>query len=152
MAQVIGIDEKVATYIAMGKTTAEGVVTPLKVFDNGTLATAEEDGMYSSAAVESSARENSHQIATSAKRLIRISGYNYGPVQYIQAHDVASTPADGATPKKKSFPIQSHASFEFEPDGYADSLYVNGIYVCNSSTEFTKTIGSADCVFTVEVV
>jgi hypothetical protein len=103
-------------------------------------------------ALRSAAREASHQFATTEKQLIKLSGYNYGPAQYIQIHDLATAPADGVVPREVSFLIQSNSSFELNPDGASDGAYTNGIYVCNSSTEFTKTIGADNCRFTVEVV
>lgn len=105
-----------------------------------------------STALRSTEREASHQFSTTAKQLIKIYGYNYGPEQYIQIHDIATTPADGVTPKITTFPVQPDSIFEITPDGAADGVYSNGIYVCNSLTEFTKTIGSANCRFIAELM
>lgn len=65
--------------------------------------------------------------------------------QFIQIHDAASLPANGATPKIK---IKVEASSNFTIDLSERGRWFSvGIVVCNSSTLATLTIGSADCQF-----
>lgn len=65
--------------------------------------------------------------------------------QYIQLHDSATTPADTAVPV---LVIKAPAADDQIIDlGVYGMAFVNGLYVCNSSTAATKTIGSADCQF-----
>ena len=90
----------------------------------------------------STALENDRQIATGAGRLLQLSVYNdKATAQYIQLHDVAAAPNDGAVP----FFI-----FEIAPKTLASIVaksFTLGLYVCNSSTAATKTIGGNDCWF-----
>ena len=74
---------------------------------------------------------------------------NKSSEQFIQIHDAASPPADPAVPKivfrvpaAKSFSLDYNEGREFQV----------GIVVSNSSTEATKTIGSADCWFDVQYI
>ena len=65
--------------------------------------------------------------------------------QYVQLHDSATTPADGAVPVMC---IKAPAADDQIIDlGIYSMAFVNGLYVCNSSTAATKTIGAADCQF-----
>lgn len=93
----------------------------------------------------STAYEASRQaVATAAIFLGLIVHNSKASAQFIQVHDVSSAPADTAVPKEIFYvPAQTTVALDV-----SDS-YVNGIYVCNSSTGPTKTIGSADCWFTV---
>lgn len=80
--------------------------------------------------------------------LLKISGYNSGAAQFIQIHDVAALPADGAIP---SIVVKSNATDNFEYYCSKNGLgFTYGIVICNSSTYATKTIGAADCFFQVE--
>jgi len=69
-----------------------------------------------------------------------------GSAQFIQVHDSATLPADGAVPAMCITAGASNNFFIEIPDG---AVFANGITVCNSSTAATKTIGAADCLFTV---
>lgn len=65
--------------------------------------------------------------------------------QFIQLHDSATVPADNAVPVMC---ITIAASTDRVIDfGIYGMNFLAGIYVCNSSTSATKTIGSADCQF-----
>ena len=73
-----------------------------------------------------------------------VTGYNSGALtKFIQIHDAAALPADGAVPAViLSVAASSNFSLYF---GTFGRYFANGIVVCNSSTGPTKTIGAADC-------
>lgn len=89
-------------------------------------------------------------VVKSAPGLVfAITGYNSkGSGQFIQLHDCATLPADGAVPAV-ILTVATVANFSII---YAASprAFTSGIVVCNSSTGPTKTIGSADCWFDVQ--
>ena len=99
---------------------------------------------YSSAAAESS-----EVIKASAGRL-------YGGVlnnanaaaRYFQFFNSTTLPADTAVPFVTIYcPANQSVSFSFAD---TDGLYFStGIVVCNSTTQNTKTIGSADSLFNI---
>ena len=67
--------------------------------------------------------------------------------QFIQVFDAEALPADTAVPTL-SFAVAATSQLAvawIPPRGFR-----NGIVLCNSSTQHTKTIGSADCVFDVQ--
>lgn len=99
--------------------------------------------------VSSTAYEASHVIKTGPGTLILLSGYNSGGDQFIQIHNAASLPANGAAPTLVfTVPSGDNFSLAIPKDGMRFST---GIVVCNSSTANTKTIGSADVFFTAVV-
>ena len=64
--------------------------------------------------------------------------------QYFQLFDASTLPADGAIPiLAKSIPANDAVGFSWLPG----RTFLVGIIVCNSSTNATKTIGSANCFF-----
>ena len=68
--------------------------------------------------------------------------------QWIQFHDASSLPADTAVPL---FALEIGAGQQLAVDAAEGGIpFSTGIVICNSSTEYTKTIGSADCAFVVE--
>ena len=93
-------------------------------------------GKYSSPAYEASA-----VVKTTAGPLYGISGYNSGPAQFIEVHDSATVPANGAT-AEISFAVPAASNFSWSARrGYPMD---NGIAWCNSTTDPTKTIGAAN--------
>ncbi len=102
---------------------------------------------------------NSTSVAYEASRIVKpasgivygLSGYNSkGSAQWIQIHDAAALPANGAIPKVIiTVPTISNFSILFGPQG---RRFFNGIVVVNSSTGPTLTIGSADVWFDVQYV
>lgn len=65
--------------------------------------------------------------------------------QFIQLFDSATLPADAVVPMASyKVPASDGRSFDIPITGMA---FANGIVACNSSTQATKTIGSADCIF-----
>lgn len=88
-------------------------------------------------------------VASNAARLCGMSGYNAKvSAQFIQIHDAASLPADGAAPKVV-FEVAASSKFAIDY-GINPREFAAGIVVCNSSTQATKTIGAADCWFDVQ--
>jgi len=70
-------------------------------------------------------------------------GYNSGADQFIQIHDVAETPTNGAIPKVV---FKASAGENFSIDyGKNGRNFINGISIVNSSTAETLTLGAADC-------
>jgi len=95
---------------------------------------------------DSAALEASTVSKAAAGSIYSVSGYNSGAAQFIQIHDAASLPADTAVPEI-SFKVPAATNFSWtEASGRA---MATGIVVCNSSTQATKTIGSADVWFNV---
>lgn len=82
--------------------------------------------------------------ASNPALLCGISGYNAKATdQFIQIHDAASLPADASVPV---IVFEVTALTKFSIDYTSNPRpFSTGIIVCNSSTEATKTIGSADC-------
>ena len=65
--------------------------------------------------------------------------------QFIQLHDSATPPADGAIPVL-CISLAASASVVIDLGVYGMN-FANGVYACNSSTAPTKTAGLADCQF-----
>ena len=64
--------------------------------------------------------------------------------QFVQVFDASLLPADGAVPiLAMSVAASTAIGFNWLPG----RTFLTGIVVCNSSTQATKTIGSADCLF-----
>lgn len=68
--------------------------------------------------------------------------------QYLQFFDANTVPADGAVPLF-TWNLAGHAGvgMGWQPNG---RQFQTGLVMCNSSTETTKTIGSADTFFDVQ--
>ena len=68
--------------------------------------------------------------------------------QYLNVFDANTIPAEGAVPLF-SWPLAAHTGvgFGYQPNG---RQFQTGLVLCNSSTDATKTIGSADCQFDVQ--
>lgn len=76
-----------------------------------------------------------HLVATNTKT----------SVQFCQIFDSATLPADNAVPLA-SFKLAASDARAYDI-GITGMPFSSGITVCNSSTQATKTIGSADCLF-----
>lgn len=96
----------------------------------------------------SAAYETNRVAKASAGRLFVVNGYNsLGSAQFIQVHNTASLPGDGVAPIAViTVAASSNFSMDFGPLGIPCST---GITICNSTTGPTKTIGAANCYFTV---
>ena len=64
--------------------------------------------------------------------------------QFVQVFDARDLPADGTVPLiSKSVPASDATGFLWIPPRRFEA----GLIICNSSTQGTKTLGSADCLF-----
>ena len=84
--------------------------------------------------------------------LLRVYGWtvysSLAASQWILMFDASSIPADSAVPII-AFPVslQSQVSVYYGPMG---RVFRRGIVLCNSTTDTTKTIGAANCLFDVQ--
>ena len=88
-------------------------------------------------------------IASGYLRVYGFTVYNSNAAaQKILMFDRSSLPADTAVPLM-AFPVSgaSNLAIYF---GRMGRLFRQGLVLCNSSTDTTKTIGAADCFFDVE--
>ena len=69
--------------------------------------------------------------------------------QYVQVFDSATLPAEGTVPTM-AFTVAATNTLTI--DWVQPRYFRNGIVLCNSSTQHTKTIGSADAIFDVQYV
>lgn len=72
-----------------------------------------------------------------------------GSAQFIQVFDAAALPADGAIP---AVVLTVAATSNLPINWIPGRTFLVGCVLCNSSTGPTKTIGSADCWFDVQVL
>ena len=99
--------------------------------------------------------ENSRAVAASivvCQRPALLCGFTVSSIaaQFIQVFDAGALPADTAVPLIVfAVGATSVMSASFLP--YPRS-FRNGIVLCNSSTQHTKTIGTADCIFDVQFI
>ena len=96
--------------------------------------------------VASAAYEKKHILKDGPGVLISLVGYNSGAAQFIQIHDSAALPANGAVPVY-TFKVEATSNFSLDIP-ISGAPFGVGIVVCNSSTGPTKTIGGDDCWFT----
>lgn len=68
--------------------------------------------------------------------------------QYLNVFDASALPADGAVPLWSwNLPANQGVGVAYQPNG---RWFKSGLVLCNSSTDATKTIGSADCLADVQ--
>ena len=94
----------------------------------------------------STAQENDRVIKSSAGTLYGLTVYNNNvAAQWIQLHDATAAPADTTVPGLV-FEIAPQSARSLDLGIYGRRFAV-GIYVCNSTTDVTKTLGADDCLF-----
>jgi hypothetical protein len=116
---------------------AAGDYHGLHVDANGRLRTADRNEC---SVAKVSALDNDLVVKASAGKLFGFAGYTT-TAQYIQIHNAASAPSDGAVPELP-FPVEANKPFSFwlpTPHPCA-----TGIYLCNSTSGATKTLGGND--------
>jgi len=100
---------------------------------------------------------NSTSTAEEAGRVVKAgSGRVYGVTYYnnnagtrwLQFHDATSAPADTAVPVF-TYQVATQTSIHIDFGRYG-RLFSTGIYVCHSTTDTTKTIGTTDGLFDVQ--
>lgn len=84
-------------------------------------------------------------VATGPSRLYSVTLYNSSAgTVYLQVHDAAAAPADGAVPKLVvAVPAGQTGAFDWQ-DG---KICGTGIYLCASTTDTTKTLAGAVGIF-----
>lgn len=84
-------------------------------------------------------------VKASQGRLYGFTVYNNNvAAQWIQVHDAASLPSNGAVPPIVfEIAAQSARSMDWGPHGRG---FKTGIVIANSTTDVTLTTGAADCL------
>lgn len=97
----------------------------------------------------STAAEAGRVVKTSAGKVYGFTVYNDNAgTRWVQFHDAAAAPADTAVPV---FTYQVATQTSLHVDfGRHGRRFNTGIYICNSSTDTAKTLGSADSLFDVQ--
>jgi hypothetical protein len=88
-------------------------------------------------------------VATGFLRVYGFTAYSsLGGAQWILMFDASSLPADGAVPII-ALPVaaQNQVSVYYGPPG---RIFRRGIILCCSTTDTTKTLGAANCLFDVQ--
>lgn len=100
--------------------------------------------------VMSAALEAAKVLKGSAGQLVQLAVFNSGPDQWILLSDAASISGDGAIVHLYP-PIPIAANSVVVLDLPAPVKATTGITVSNSTTNFNKTTGAADCFFYAQV-
>lgn len=130
-------------------------------FDYGAVLLDEPEGDYaqvSSAKIADLSRvlKNSTSTAAENKRIVTtgpalLVGFTASSTtaQFIQLFDSSTVPADNAIPLP-AFAITAGGSVSI--DWITPRYFANGIVICNSTSQLTKTLGAADTLFDVQYV
>lgn len=122
-------------------TYTNNTIDPLSLDLAGNLRVSHE-GTPAPSNATSTALAASQIVKASSGRLFKVNGYS-ATAQFIQIHDSATLPAEGAVP---AVIVAVNAGGNFEIDfGPLGRSFAAGITICNSSTAAVKTIGAVDC-------
>lgn len=104
--------------------------------------------LYSPLSDASAVLQNSHLI-TGQLRVYGFSVYSsLTSPQYIQMFDATTVPADSAIALQNfNIPASNVLGVYFGPMG---RIFRRGLVLCNSTTDTSKTIGAANCLFDVQ--
>lgn len=69
--------------------------------------------------------------------------------QFVQIFDAATLPADGAVPL---IAVAAPAADARGVSWLPGRTFLTGLVICNSTTQGSKTLGAADCLFDVQFV
>jgi hypothetical protein len=83
--------------------------------------------------------------------LLGFYGSNKGSDQYVMLFDRATAASNGDSPSIHPIFISGADNFFMEVP-FRGMSFSNGLYIANSTTDTTLTIGSADCWFTVVMI
>ena len=99
----------------------------------------------------SNSAESSHLVSAGEGRLYGFTvSSSKASGQFIQVFDAGTLPADGAVPLLSiDIATVTAKGVDFGPMG---RWFYRGIILCNSTTQLTKTIGAADCLFDAQYV
>jgi hypothetical protein len=100
--------------------------------------------------VQSTALEAGHIISAAPGTLLTLTVLNTkSSSQYIQIHNSATAASNGDVPVF-IYPATTATTIEIDK-GTNGVDFSAGIYVCNSSTAATRTVGTTDCFFTAVI-
>lgn len=100
--------------------------------------------------INSGALVNSLRVKSGPGILFGFSVFNNkGSAQFLQVFDSQTLPAEGLAPE---LTFTMAASSNFATDWIPGRTFRRGIWIVNSSTAATKTIGSADCYIDAQFV
>lgn len=92
--------------------------------------------------------ENAFLATAGARELHIFFGYNEGPDQWLFFYDRGTPASNGSKPRFK-MRIAADENFGLSLSGYP-WIFQNGIYICNSTTKTTLTLGAANCNFSIQ--
>jgi len=124
------------------------ILTASFVFGQTNVNISNVNALIKSSLVSSTAFENSHIIKDAPGAVIWFQVYNsLASAQFIQFFDSKTVPADTSVPKI-TFTVGASSNLTIPVD-LSGIPFVNGIVIVNSTTAPTKTIGAANCFFSV---
>jgi len=152
--KVIGtVNVAASQTIAVTQATAANLNATVAIAANQTVQTAatpQSAATYSPSNATTTQYVSSLVAKTSAGTLYSITGFNSKTSsQFIQVHNAASLPSNGAVPVL-IFIVPASSNFSLDLTPYGRYFSPGGITVCNSSTGPTLTVGSSDCWFDVQ--
>lgn len=81
--------------------------------------------------------------STKPCKLLSLVIYNSGPTQWIQIFESAAVPNNGEVPDLPAIRVLTKTTVNF--DFGVNGIDFDALTICNSTTEFDKTLGANDC-------